>query len=137
MLSGCERGLSAHIGHLKRSLNTVREVIVLPHCGIKSQQLYFLPTQSPNTDTGTSPSPTTQIRVESGEQLCERLWLVSPLDQTRYNLISEQQKTTMLVILAATQDFFFNKSCYLLILVIRNLKLVTSYGEDEIYDCFK
>ena len=52
MLSGCERGFSAHIGHLKRSLNTVREGIVLPHFGIKSQSLYFLPTQSPYTDTG-------------------------------------------------------------------------------------
>ena len=44
-------GLSAHIGHLKRSLNTVQEVIVLLHGVIKSQPLYFLPTQSPNTDT--------------------------------------------------------------------------------------
>ena len=94
MLSGCEMGLSAHIGHLKRSLNTMCEVIVIPHCGIKSQPLYFLPTQSPNTDTGTSPSPTTQIRVQSGEQLCERLRFVSSLDQTRYTSISGQQKTT-------------------------------------------
>ena len=106
MLSGCERGLSAHIGHLKRSLNTVREVN-MTHCGIKSQPLYFLPTQSPNTDTGTSSNPPTQIRVQSGEQLCERLRLVSPLDQTRYISISEQQKTTRLVTLAATRDFFF------------------------------
>ena len=59
MLSGCEKGLRAHIGYLKRSLNTVRKVIVLPHCGIKSKPLYFLPAQSPNTDTGTSPIPTT------------------------------------------------------------------------------
>ena len=106
MLSGCQRGLSAHIGHLKRSLNTVREVIVLPHCGIKSKPVYFLPTQSPNTDTGTSPSPTTQIRVQSGLHLCERLRLVSPLDQTWYISILEQQKTTRLMTLAATQDFF-------------------------------
>ena len=32
------------------SLAIVRDVIVLPHCGIKSQPLYFLPPQSPNTD---------------------------------------------------------------------------------------
>ena len=105
MLSGCERGLSAHISHLKRSLNTVREVIVLPPCGIKSQLLYFLRAQSPNTDNGTSPSPTTQIRVRSGEHLRERLRLVSSLDQTRYNSISEHQKTTRLMALAATLDF--------------------------------
>ena len=110
MLSGCERGLSAHISHLKRSLNTVREVIELPHCGIKSQPLYFLPIQSPDTDTGTSPSPTTQIRVQSGKQLCELLRLVSPLDQTRYISISEQQKTTRLMTLTATQNFFSIKA---------------------------
>ena len=33
-------------------LNTVRDVIVLPHSGIKFQPLYLIPPQSPNTDTG-------------------------------------------------------------------------------------
>ena len=45
-------------------------LIVLPHCGIKSKTLYLIPPDSHYTDTGsTSPSPTPEFRVPSGEQL--------------------------------------------------------------------
>ena len=34
------------------TLANARDVIVLPNCGFQSQPVYFLPPQSPNTDTG-------------------------------------------------------------------------------------
>ena len=50
--SACEMGLDAHICNFTGLLNTMLDIIVQPHCDIKSQPFYWIPPQSPNTDTG-------------------------------------------------------------------------------------
>ena len=43
--------------------------IVLPHCGIKPQTLYLMPSPVTDTDLVTSASPTPKIRVQSKDLL--------------------------------------------------------------------